>query len=241
MIRFEAGSVASIILDRPKQRNALTPQMLRSIPDCVNDAQGSRVIVVRGEGRMFCAGFDLKSCAEDGSVMRSLLLGLASAIRSLRECPVPVVVACHGGAIAGGCALLGGADVVVADENAKLGYPVVRLGVSPAVSAPYLRRAVGDAPARALMLDTELISGRRGWELGLVHELVGDREEVQSRAEEIANDLAAKPPGAVGRTKSWLGEIMGPASGEIERALEVSLGLAGSDEERERLATIWGS
>ncbi len=243
MIRLEPGTVAAIVLDRPNQRNALTPAMLRAIPELADEAvaQGARAIVLRGEGRIFCAGFDLKGCVEDPRMMRDLLLALAEAIRALRQCPVPSVVACHGAAIAGGCALLGGADVVVANADAKLGYPVVRLGVSPAVSGPYLRQSIGDGPARARMLDTEIITGRRANELGLVHEVVGNVEEVGMRAMQIAQELADKPQSALAATRGWLTEIAGPGKPESERALAVSLELVGSSEERERLEAIWGA
>ncbi len=144
MIRTETdGGVRTIVLDRPEKRNALTPAMLddlaagvRAVTLGKGDDAGVRAVLIRGEGRCFCAGFDLDLCRDDGpeqAVMKSFLAGLSDAIVAMRACPRPVVIAAHGAAIAGGCALLGGADLVVADRDAKLGYPVVRLGVSPAI------------------------------------------------------------------------------------------------------------
>jgi methylglutaconyl-CoA hydratase len=155
----------------------------------------------------------------------------------MRACEVPVVAAAHGAAIAGACALLAGADVVVADQEAKLGYPVVRLGISPAVSAPTLAGAIGPGRARERLLDPGLIDGREGHRIGLVHELAATREEVLGRAREIALGLAGKPRGGVRATKRWLIEIerrMG-ASAIDREGLEASLGLVGSEEQRRLL------
>lgn len=243
MIRVEhEDHIACVTLARPDQRNALTPGMLGALADAVRNApsSGARALLLAGEGRVFCAGFDLTLCREspNGSVMRDLLSGLSGAIRAMRGLDIPVVIACHGAAIAGGCALLGGADVVVADRGCKLGYPVVRLGVSPAVSAPFLRTAVGDGACRARLLETDLIDGERAHEIGLVHELVKTREDVLPRAMEVARALGTKPPWAIAATKRWCNELT-PAGG-AQRALEVSLSLTGGDEERALLEKVWG-
>ena len=236
------GPVACVTLKRPDQRNALTPEMLDALADAARatPASGARALLLAGEGRVFCAGFDLTLCREspDGSAMRALLTGLSGAIIAMRDLPIPVVLACHGAAIAGGCALLGGADVVVADRGAKLGYPVVRLGVSPAVSAPFLRTAVGDGACRTRLLDTDLIDGVRAHEVGLVHELVGSREEVLPRALRVARALAGKPAWAVAATKRWCNELA-PTNG-AQRALGVSLSLTGGEEEQTLLRHVWG-
>lgn len=237
------GVVAHIILDRPDKRNALTVEMmfnLRQAKERITGDPATRVVLVRGEGQVFCAGFDLDACREDPLAMRSLLTGLSNAIRVFRKCPFPVVMAAHGAAIAGGCALLGGADIVVADANAKFGYPVTRLGVSPAVSSPFLRQMVGDGHARARLLDSELIDGRRAHAIGLAHHLVERAEDVLPRAREIAKSFALKPPGALRETKHWINELDCSLCGDtIEGALHTSLGLAGGDEERELLAKHW--
>jgi len=233
------GPVARLAMDRPDQRNALTPTSLAALSAHareVTDA-GARALILAGEGKSFCAGFDLTLCKDDPNAMRELLTGLSKAIVTLRSLPIPVVAAVQGAAIAGGAALLGGADVVVADRDAKIGYPVVRIGVSPAVSAPFMQSGIGDGPTRARMLDTELISGERAHEIGLVHELVDSRNDVAPRALELANDLAAKPAGAMAVTKSWCMELADASM--ADRAFDVSLSLTGGDEERELLEKIW--
>jgi enoyl-CoA hydratase/carnithine racemase len=241
MIRQERdGDIAQIVLDRADRRNALTPEMLEHLALAGQEAAqgGAGCILVAGDGKVFCAGFDLDLCrgSSDGGVMRGLLTRLSATIVALRALPIPVVVAAHGAAIAGGCALLGGADVVITDRGAKLGYPVVRLGVSPAVSAPFLRLAVGGGRARAGMLDPGLISGEEAGRIGLAHVVVEGPEQVRAEGVRIARDLAGKPRAGVEATKRWLNEI---AAADPERALETSLSLAGGSEEAERLAAMW--
>lgn len=245
MLRLDiAGAVASITLDRPDRRNALSPEMLDAIPAMVDrGARDARVIVLRGEGRAFCAGFDLSLCRDDpaGETMRSLLRGLSMAVRSLRRCRVPVVAAAHGAAIAGGCALLGGADFVITDDEARLGYPVLLLGVSPAVSAPFLRAAVGDAACRERLLDTRLIAGREAARIGLAWRSVPGPEAVLPTAMELAERLLSKSAAALVATKALLNEIDETGAAHWpDRALEASLRLAGGGEERSMLPAAWG-
>lgn len=243
MIRVELdGAVASVILDRPEKRNALTPDMLASLITGVSQvrATAARVIVLRGEGSVFCAGFDLTLCQghPDGSVMRSLLSGLSGAIDALRTQPRPVVIAAHGAAVAGGCALLGAGDVVVTNDEAKLGYPVVRLGVSPAVSAPFLRLRTGDGGARERLLDPSLISGKEAARIGLVSRSVATADEVAALAMEEARAMAERPPTAIAATRGLIEEIE-DAREQAWRALGVSLSLTGRDEERRLLPAVW--
>lgn len=244
MIRVrEASGIGVISLARPEVRNALTPEMLEALRDEVR-ALGSRAgcVLIEGEGPVFCAGFDLSRCREsgDGSVMRALLRGLDGAVRAMRNCPAPVVVACRGAAIAGGCALAAGADFVVAERSAKLGYPVVLLGVSPAVSGPTLVPRIGAGAARARMLDPGLVSGAEAARIGLVTDLVDEADAVPGRAQDLACSLAAKGPGTMAATKAWLGELDRTGGEGSDAGLGVSLGLAGGAEERALLERFWG-
>lgn len=241
MIRVEdVGAVRTIRLDRSEKRNALTPRMLDELVAAVEKAKNSRVIVLEPTGPVFCAGFDLSECRDDTAVLPSLLTGLAWATATMRASPAIVIAAAPGAAIAGGCAILCGCDIVISTPESKFGYPVVKLGISPAVSAPLLRLAIGDGSARARMLSTDFIDGRAAHHLGLVHELVSSPEACVARAHELAAKLVEKPPIGLSATKSWLGEVDGSLAGnKIKAALETSLSLVGSDEQYERLAELW--
>lgn len=232
------------LLNRPEKRNALTPDMLANIVSSLEmvrqETRRTGAVVLAGEGPVFCAGFDLSLCRDDQNMTASLLARLSGAVRSLRRMARPVVVAAHGAAIAGGCALLSGGDVVVTDRHAKLGYPVVKLGVSPAVTAPALGGAVQDSAVRRLLLDPRLIRGEEAVRIGLAHELVNEPADVRSRAIEIASALACKPAHAMGVTKRWLNEIEGvDRDDRFDSALAASVALAGGAEECERLQSLW--
>ncbi len=251
MIRVEhipAGDsskrIALIVIDRPEKRNALTPDMVGNIESSaqlVRSGEGcADAVVLTGEGSSFCSGFDLSLCRDDERMMAALLSRLSSAIRTLRRLPAPVIIAAQGAAIAGGCALLGGADVVVTDRHAKLGYPVVRLGVSPAVTSPALLNAVSGGSLRKLLLDPGLIDGGEAHRIGLAHEVVEAPEDVRPRAIEIATALARFPAHGMHATKRWLNEIDGSDRDDVfDGALNASLAIVGGDEERSRLAALW--
>ncbi len=231
MIRGErGGDVEQVTLARPERRNALTPAMLDELSAHIANVRDAHAVVVRGEGKVFCAGFDLDLCIGDegDANLTHLLRGLSRCIEAMRSLPCPVVMGVQGAAVAGGCALLGGGDIVIAHPDAKLGYPVTRLGISPAVSAPFMAVPLGQA--RRLMLDPGLISGVRAHELGLVHEL---HDNPGNHAIELAESLAAKPPHALTATKRWLNELS-PA--DAEHGLGVSVSLVGNDESRRLLA-----
>jgi enoyl-CoA hydratase/carnithine racemase len=234
------GNVALLRLDRAAKKNALTPAMLRDLLGSIDRANSARAIVLAGAGDVFCAGFDLTLCKDDPQILSTLLDLLSQCCRALRTAPCPVVIAAHGAAIAGGCALLGGADVVVTDAGAKLGYPVVRLGISPAVSGPFVASSMGHGRARERMLDPELVSGTEALRLGLAHECVATAAEVLPRALEIAQILAQKPAHALAITRGWLNQI-DPLLSQRERALAASVALVGTEEERTRLAEMWAA
>lgn len=231
-----------ISLARPEKRNALTPEMLRELASVIRGTSDSTdAIVLTGEGRSFCAGFDLKMCqdAPDGSVMRELLTTLSEAIQTMRSVTKPVVIAAQGAAIAGGCALLGGADIVVSHPTAKLGYPVTKIGVSPAISAPFLMQNVTPGACRERLLLPELISGEAAHRLGLVHVLADEAEDVLEHAIAIAGGLALKPPTAYAETKK-LTQRLEPTTTDalVKAGLKTSLSLTGGDEERAFLARL---
>lgn len=242
--RAPGRRVALVVLDRAEKRNALTPDSLANIEAVAHEVRAGEgradAVVLSGDGPMFCAGFDLALCVDDPAMTAALMTRLSHAVRALRRLPAPVVVAAHGGAIAGGCALLGGGDVVVADRAAKIGYPVARLGISPAVSAPTVGRAVAGGALRRLMLDPGLITGAEAARVGLVHELVEHASDVRGRAIEIAESLASKPAHGLHATKRWINEVDGSdRDDEFDAALAASVSIAGGAEERDMLAAAW--
>ncbi|MFN7021636.1 MAG: enoyl-CoA hydratase/isomerase family protein [Phycisphaerales bacterium] len=234
-----SSPVAVVILDRPEKKNALTPAMLEALRVELKRA-GDRAgaIALTGAGAVFCSGFDLSLCRDSSAALTELLTGLSKVIRLMRDLPVPIVAAAHGAAIAGGCAILAGADLVVTHAECKLGYPVVRLGISPAVNAPFLLDAIGHGRTREWLLGGQILRGEGAFRVGLAHELAPTPERAVELAVSIAVELSAKPAAGLTATKRWLNELSA-ASASADRSLRTSLGLVGGVEERSRLSALW--
>ncbi len=240
----DSPALRAITLARAEKKNALSVEMLEALagafdPACQSADHAPRVILLRGLGDTFSSGFDMALCRDDPTVLADMLRGLSRVVRAMRAHPAPIVVAVTGAAVAGGCALVAAADYVVTHATAKLGYPVVRLGISPAVNVPTLRLAIGDGMCRTRALDSALISGIEALRIALAHECVATATACVERATVVANELAAKGD-ALSITKMWLNEIDrsldAPA---LDAALAASMQLVGSKEQIDRVAALW--
>jgi methylglutaconyl-CoA hydratase len=153
--------------------------------------------------------------------------------------PQVVVGEVAGAAIAGGCALLSACDFVVVAADARLGYPVHRLGVSPAVTIPALEPLIGGGLARTLLMSGELIDGAAAHRLGLATHRSDSGSSVTVDALAFCRMLAAKPPNALRTTKAWLNQLDGSLDdARFDGAAAGSAELAGGAEARTML-TSW--
>lgn len=239
------GPIAEIVMRDPERRNALGTEMFDAIESSLRMV-GARddivAVVLRGDGPAFCAGFDLAAANEDPQLMRAFILRLSAVIRSIRRLPMPVVAVVHGAALAGGCALISPCDLVVVADDAALGYPVHRIGVSPAVTSPTLMAAVGSGAARALLLSGDLIDGRTAQTIGLATHAAADAGAALVLGRRIAADLAIKGPRALRATKAWLNELDGSDDQlRFDRAAQTSAALADGVEAVEMLHRFWSS
>lgn len=236
------GDVMILAFDRPEKKNALTPKMLLALERALTTSLSARALLLMGEGDVFCAGFDLSACRDDpeSGILKELMTLLSRVARSLRSAPCPVVVCAHGAALAGGCALAAAADFVVTHDDARIGYPVVRLGISPAVSGPALATSTTHGQARARLLDSGSITGRDALRIGLAHACEPNAAACIETARRLATHLASKPAHAMGYTKRWMNELDGSLEdSRHQQALAASLARVGSAEERALLSIIW--
>src|SRR4029077_20548644 len=145
-----ADGVARVTLNRPEVRNALNEALLRELEASLRrleDDPAARAIVLRGAGdRAFCAGADLKQVADRGTTLqaRESFGGLARILELMARKRTPVIAQVHGYALAGGCRLAAGADIVVASGDAGFGPPELKGGLPPRFSCPR-SSARGDA------------------------------------------------------------------------------------------------
>jgi len=206
----EATGVATISLNRPQVRNALSAALVDGLADAVAWADADervRAILLRGEGKDFCAGADLAALSDmmEASVEEQLedADALGDLFLIIRRVELPVVAAVHGHALAGGCGLATACDIVLAADDARLGYPEVRIGFLPAMVMTMLRRAVGEKRAFDLVATGRIIDANTAEAYGLVHH-VFPASEFEARSQEFAEALAARSPSALALSKRLL-------------------------------------
>jgi len=226
----EEGGVLSLWLNRPEKRNALNGALVEALTGALRDAEGRkevRVILLRGEGPDFCAGADLaeleRVTSQGPKVSLSDALRLGELLLQMRRHPRPIVAAVHGRALAGGCGLATGCDMVLASDEAEFGYPEVRLGFVPAMVMAILRQKLTEGRAFELVTMGHRISAQEAHRIGLVNRVFpADGFEDGIRA--FIRDLANRPPEALALTKSLLYELADLAmEAGIHRGAEVNV------------------
>ena len=177
---FETDGVVRLTLRRPGARNALTPEMVTGIPTLLEklaalSPERCRVVVLQGEGKVFCAGADLRAMRESGQASedqnRQDARCFATLFRSVAAFPAPVIAAVQGAAVGGGFGLAVCADHVVAEETARFGTPEARLGLVPSVISPYVVRRLGPGRAAPFLLGGVAATGPAALAAGIAHEL----------------------------------------------------------------------
>ena len=201
-----AEGVARVTLNRPEVRNALDEALLGELDSALRrleDDPAARVIVLRGAGdRAFCAGADLKRVGDRGTTLqaRESFGGLARILEYMARMRTPVIAQVHGYALAGGCGLAAGCDVVVAGDDAVFGLPEIKVGLLPLIVMAPILRAVGRKRGLLMILSGEPVSAREAYEMGLVSRLVR-RAELEAAVSALARTLAGYSPTALGLAK----------------------------------------
>ena len=209
------SGVLTLTLNRPEKRNALDSLMIDALHEQLDRAEVDaevRVLVIRGEGKDFCAGADLAELLE--SAGKSADENAANAQRlgdvfiAMRRLPKSVVAVVHGRALAGGCGLATACDVVLAHSAASFGYPEVKRGFVPAMVIAMLRRAVGEKVAYDLVGTGHILSAPEALQVGLVSRVIAADEFAASIDATVA-EMAAASPSAVALIKRQLYEVEG--------------------------------
>lgn len=206
------GPIARIWLNRPKRLNAIDNTMLREIGDLFSSFEtdwDTRVVVLGGRGRSFCAGADRKAAppaavpASDRERRWISQLG-RRASKAIEDCDVLTIARVHGHAIGGGACFALACDFRVAARDAVFRVPEVDLGIPLTWGAtPRLLNEIGAARTREVLMLCEDITAPQAAEWGMVHRVV-DPEAIDSTVDELARNLAAKPEMAISMTKSQL-------------------------------------
>ena len=209
------GSIAIITLNRPEKRNALNDGLIAALKVALREADADesvKCIVIRGAGKDFCSGADLAALQKiaDASYEENLedarsLGELYKLIRAVRQ---PVIAAVKGRALAGGCGLAMACDLIVAEANAKFGFPEVKIGFVPAMVTAIVQRNMSERRAFATLTLGEEMSAHDLFEEGIVH-AVADEADFETTLAAVAECYAKLSGSAVQMTKRLLYDIDG--------------------------------
>ena len=233
------GPIATLSLNRPDARNALSISLLADLRARVDELVGRSdvtVVVLTGAGKAFCAGMDLKAVLDNHELALRLLSSLADLTIAIRSLPQVTLAKVNGAAIGGGCGLATVTDLCVTHADSKMGFPEVDLGVCPAVVAPWLVRKIGAGRARAVLLKGGLMSGTEAHDDGIVDHVVPTLAELEAFTTSLAQRLAAGGPQALRATKGLLNTIDGSLDREIvRRGAQLSASVLSTHDAQERL------
>jgi methylglutaconyl-CoA hydratase len=207
------GPIVRVTLDRPDVRNAFNEELIAELTDWaerVTPSAGTRVAILMGAGRTFCAGADVTwmsrmvGYSHEENLRDARTLGRMFA--ALNALPVPLIGRIHGAALGGGAGLAAVCDIVVAAEDAIFGFTEVKLGIVPAVISPYAISKIGQSAARELFLTGARFSAARAREIGLVH-AIGEEAELDRIVAKYVNDLLTSGPHAVSTAKRLIAAV----------------------------------
>jgi methylglutaconyl-CoA hydratase len=209
--RAHDGNVATITLNRPDKRNAISYELIEELLAALDEVASSSalVLILTGAGKAFCSGMDLENLkalvgrSQEQSLKDSEIM--AHLFRSLYDFPKPTIAAVNGAAIAGGCGLATLCDFTLSVPEAKFGYTEVRIGFVPAIVSTFLRRQIGEKHVRDLLLTGRIVAADEALRIGLISEIVS-AEELIGRARELASQLIENSPTSLMYTKRLLSE-----------------------------------
>lgn len=202
------GNIATITLNRPERKNALSVTLARDLEEAVEyvGETEARVGILQGAKNTFSAGGDLEQSPDEfiDEVSASV-----DAIEEIHTSPVPYIAAVEGAAVGGGLELALACDLRVAGEDASLGFPETKVGIFPCAGGTrLLPRMIGTTRARELLLTGRLISGEQAVEWGLVNRAV-DATAVRDTARSLAETMGSNSPTAVAATLRSTNEAFG--------------------------------
>jgi methylglutaconyl-CoA hydratase len=201
----DARGVATLTLNRPEVNNAYDESLIQGLLDAMDALGEARVVVVRGAGRHFQAGADLKwiarvaaqSTEENERVSRAT----AQAVHRLNTLPVPTLALVQGGCFGGGTGIVAACDIVIAADNAVFSIAETRWGLTAAIILPQLADAIGARQVRRYALSGERFGAAEARRIGLVHELV-PLAELEAAGARMVGELLQNAPQANAETKA---------------------------------------
>lgn len=217
--RLRAG-LATVTLNRPERRNALSIAMMEALIGELENLAAQRevrVVILRGEGPVFCAGLDLAEATQNELVRHSAHC-VAKTLHTLRYGPLVSIAAVHGGAYAGGAGVVAACDMAVGAADVKIGFPEARRGLLPALISDVLKTKIREGDLTELFLVGEPIDAERSRQIGLLQRVVA-AEKLLDEAVRMADGILAGGPQTIIDTKSLIHHAYrwghDPAEGQV--------------------------
>jgi methylglutaconyl-CoA hydratase len=210
-IKIQLGeSMAWVNLDRPEVRNALNPEMIHELTEAINwlnSRDDIRVIILKGNGKSFCAGADLAYMKEMANYGNAQNLAdaerLSKLFRSIYYCDKAVITVVHGACIGGANGIIAASDIVIAEIGTKFAFSEVRLGITPATISPFVVQRIGNTAAKELMLTGRVFNAEEAKEFKLVNAVVDEAALIETERQYIEHFMHASPD-AVAECKNLL-------------------------------------
>ena len=207
---LDARGVATVTLNRPQVNNAYDGALIDGVLaalDALGEAKGLRAVVLKGNGKHFQAGADLKwiNAVRVASPPENLRVSRATAeaVQRLNFAGVPTVALVQGGCFGGGTGIVSACDIVIAADNAMFSIAEVRWGLQAAIIIPQLADAIGVRQLRRYALTGERFGADEARRIGLVHEVV-PLAELEAAGARMIEHVLANGPDAIAETKSWI-------------------------------------
>lgn len=215
-IKVQLGeSMAWVNLDRPEVRNALNPELIRELTevfDWLDSRDDIRVIILKGNGKCFCAGADLEYMKDMARYSYPQNLADAERLSKLFQtiyfCNKAVIVDVHGACIGGANGIIAAADIVIAEKETKFAFSEVRLGITPATISPFVVSKIGNTAAKELMLTGRRFTAEEAKDFRLVNVVVDESEMIDTERQYIDHFLHASPD-AIAECKNLLRMVSG--------------------------------
>lgn len=206
LVTLENG-IKRITINRPERRNAVDKETIQGLSQAIETSKsdGTRVIILTGEGEAFCAGADLQRRGDEGiigiDVTKSLREGANPLIIAMRALPVPIIARVHGHAVGIGCNFALASDIIIASEKALFSQIFVRIGLMPDGGGTFfLPRLVGYHKAFELMATGDIIDAKTALSIGMVNHVV-PVEELDATVATMAEKLARGAAIAIAKVK----------------------------------------
>jgi methylglutaconyl-CoA hydratase len=216
------GPVEHLTINRPEVRNALNDEAIAELAawaEHARDDRTLRAVVLRGAGDVFSAGADVNWMARAVNYTREQnaddAMTTSAMFAAIDSLPVPVIGRIQGAALGGGAGLAAVCDIVVADQQAVFGFTEVRLGILPALIAPFVLAKIGDSAARELFLTGARFSAARAAAIGLVHAVV-PAGDLDATIDGYLKEILLASPDAVAAAKRLIRAIAGRPLDEVQ-------------------------